>query len=269
MKLENPEELEQLITTLDDLLMQAHTLQRNFCHDYETEKVRPSFGESAYIEAQMATLKAHYNTIVSTLVEWMGENHHYVFHFVNPEATSMHRIDLPDLAARFIARYATHLRALDEVILRLEDRQNLMVRKQIAEQEHDGDIVYRVTYSSHRRQIKVNGILIANPDFSSENELFFDYVYSNPGRPIPIAEFVSKVNVGEELKKRPSDIVRDLGFTGALKEVFFPGVTKQHVMFVNPITKKYFYEHDLPAIDFNKVGRQSEPQGDTASPSDA
>jgi hypothetical protein len=47
--------------------------------------------------------------------------------------------------------------------------------------------------------------------------------------------------------------VRDLGFKDEIKKVFFPVVKLDAVMFINPITRKYAVENDLPIINFRQI----------------
>ncbi len=181
---------------------------------------------------------------------------HYYFHFVHPQGSAL---SYSHPLGHLISSLDRHLFALEEVILSLEEKRNLSVRQEIAEKEFQADKMYEITYSTHTREIKLNNILLANPDFSTENELFFQFMYENSGRPVSRKEIESHCG---NLKKRVSDILRDLNFAGAIRQNFFPVATEKEVMFVNPISKQFFYEKVLPAINFSQLGRQRDTQGD-------
>lgn len=95
------------------------------------------------------------------------------------------------------------------------------------------DIAYEVKYSEKSREILTNNFLLAKPDFNSENEVVFSYLYQNANRTVKTAELEKQV--GDKLKKPIHNILRDLGFTGKLAKAFF-SASKNGVMFRNPIT---------------------------------
>lgn len=91
----------------------------------------------------------------------------------------------------------------------------------------------KITYSEQIREIVLNGIfLLAKPDFDSENEKVFTYLYKNPGKRITVEELVSQAT-GGPLKKDLHDIARDLGFSKDLK--VFMSISKGTIIFHNPV----------------------------------
>ncbi|MEO6078134.1 MAG: hypothetical protein ABIP54_05085 [Candidatus Andersenbacteria bacterium] len=183
--------------------------------------------------------------------------HHYYFHFCKPKNLLE---NMPWDFKDFLKNFESHLFALEEVIILLRDDKNLTVRQEIAKKEYQAEILYKITYNDHSREIKLNGITIVKPDFESENDRFFDYVYRNSNRSIPRKEIED--NIKEKLKKNNSDILKDLGFTGTIRQIFFPGTSKLKIKFNNPITKEYAFEHDLPNINMLELkgikGKQRE-----------
>ncbi|MEK7500437.1 MAG: hypothetical protein AAB649_07620, partial [Patescibacteria group bacterium] len=159
--------------------------------------------------------------------------------------------NMPWNFAEFMQNFESHLFALEEVLISLRDERNLTIRQEIAKKEFHEEILYKITYSGHSREIKLNGITIASPDFESENDRFFNYVYNNPNRSVTKMEIEKTIQ--EKLKKNNSDILKDLGFTNNIRKIFFPGATKTKVKFNNPITKEYAYENDLPDINLNEL----------------
>ncbi|HOX96446.1 MAG TPA: hypothetical protein PLI45_03655 [Candidatus Woesebacteria bacterium] len=111
-------------------------------------------------------------------------------------------------------------------------------------------VVYEITYTK-QRQILMNNAQIGRPDFNSENDLVFSFLYENPNRRIGIDEI--EKTVGGKLTKSLHKIVENLGFEGDTKEVFF-SVSKNAIEFRNPITKKDLEEMKKPLIKLVKGG---------------
>jgi len=92
--------------------------------------------------------------------------------------------------------------------------------------------VYEVTFRN--RKVRINGLVLSEPRYDSENEIVFNYIFSNPNRKISLNEIESKTGIS--IAKRIGVIVRDLGFKKDLKKMFFPDVSKTALRFVNPVT---------------------------------
>jgi hypothetical protein len=109
------------------------------------------------------------------------------------------------------------------------------------------DVLYEVTL--HNREIRVNGFRLSRPNFNSENELVFEYLFRNANRRVDLTEI--EATVGRPLAKKLREVVRDLGFRDELKEMFFPGISKTAIVFVNPVTKAEFEARELqcPQLD--------------------
>jgi hypothetical protein len=231
------------------MLMEGMRLHRSFSDQYHRQKKSPGFDEETYFIEAQGKFIGWSNDVIALIRGNLPD--HYLFHFIEPEIPAINRLGYPKALSNLLVTFQYTLRSLEEVILRIEDKMNLMIRQEIAEAEHLHDAIYRITYSEHTRQIKLNEILLSKPDFSSENELFFAFIFANSGRPVTKSEIESVV--GEPLKKRIVDIVRDLGFKDEIKKVFFPVVKLDAVMFINPITRKYAVENDLPIINFRQI----------------
>lgn len=104
------------------------------------------------------------------------------------------------------------------------------------------NIIYWIDYSERSRRVMLNGKKqLARLNFNSTNELVFDYLYRNSGKRVTVKELEAEV-LKEPLNKTLHAIVRDLGFTGALAQMFFD-VSKSAIRFSNHIT-----EADLEAF---------------------
>ena len=106
------------------------------------------------------------------------------------------------------------------------------------------DPVYEVKYSEKTREILINNFLLANPDFDSENERVFTYLYTHPNQRIDLKQLEK---YSGRLTKTLHKIVENLGFTKNLKRVFFD-VSKTGVRFRNPVTKKDLEELRIPYL---------------------
>lgn len=99
-------------------------------------------------------------------------------------------------------------------------------------------VLYRITYDRHTRNILLNGeYVLRKPDFESENEQFFEYMYSKPGMRVPKSEIERSTK--RQLKKRIHQILHDLRFKGELLKLFFIA-SNNGAYFRNPITEEEF-----------------------------
>ena len=187
------------------------------------------------------------NKVASFLVNNFAEKNLY-FHFISPPTGLSFSYNHP--LGRLSAALEKHLLALEEVIVRLEERKNLTIRKEIADTEAKADILYQIKFSPHTREIKLNEILLAKPNSDSKNLNFFEYVFAHPNERINMKDV--EESAGMELAGNIQDILRDLGFVDKIRQVFFPVSTKKAVMFVNPISRQYAIENDLPTIQLKK-----------------
>lgn len=112
------------------------------------------------------------------------------------------------------------------------------------------DVVYEITYTK-QRQILMNNVQIGKPDFNSENDLVFSFLYIHPNESFT-KEQIEKA-VGVKLNKSLHKIVENLGFEGDTKEVFI-SASKNAIQFRNPITKKDLEEMKKATIKLVKGG---------------
>lgn len=96
------------------------------------------------------------------------------------------------------------------------------------------EVLYTIEYKG--RKLKLNNIIIANPRFDSENDLFAEYIVANSNKKITSVEFEKFINTKQH--KKFDQIITDLNFKGKIKKLFFPNISNKAVEFRNPITKK-------------------------------
>jgi hypothetical protein len=111
---------------------------------------------------------------------------------------------------------------------------------------------YELTYSS-QRELRLNGILLAKPQYKSENDLFLQFFvgqnHTGEHGVDELLEFMGKA----KLTKRPTQILGDVRITKEIKAVFFPVASVADIEFRNPITHEYAKQHNLPVIELEKL----------------
>lgn len=242
------QKLEKTISELDGMLFDGYIEKKKWWDSYGIESKKEGFDQQKYLDSCLNNLNSWYQRAIEILTQELTEKRHW-FHFLEKKRAA---ISIPHPLGPLTLTFESYLQNLEDIIDKLHEEMNLKIRREIAELDNQADILYRITWSEHTREIKVNGLLLAKPDFNSENEICFGYLFDNPNRPVGIMELKEKN--GGKLKKRLAHIVRDLGFVGSIKDVFFPVITKDKLIFINPISKQYAYKNSLPVIDIRKTG---------------
>lgn len=140
------------------------------------------------------------------------------------------------IGPKYIQTYEKYRLAHNAIIRqRNQDRQdNLLDKITLEIPEADDDIVYTVSYSNITRKIKVNGFLIANLNFDSDNEIIFDYLYQHPNTKVSRKDIEAKSK--RSIKKTMHKFVENIGFSGDLRRVFFE-VSVDTIKLRNPVTR--------------------------------
>lgn len=241
-----PQELEIIIDQLGAFLMKGNALAIGYYKDYESVSDSKGFDQEDYYQKQTSLINDWSQSVADFIIKGFGQNHHYLFHFlVQPSRASMSRSNWPDRVSNIYFAFRDRLIALSEIAFRLEEKLDLSIRREIAKQQVDSSILYEITFTT--RRIMLNGILVAKPDFNSENELFFDFVFKQPWERIKVTDIEKELNI--KLKKPIARILADLKFTGEMKAIFFPNTSSTAVEFRNPISKGFHSDNNLPCID--------------------
>lgn len=102
---------------------------------------------------------------------------------------------------------------------------------------------------NEKREILLNDLfLLAKPNFGSENELFFSYVYKNAN--INLSREKIEHGIGLSLTKKFHKIIENLGFNPDLKRCFFE-VGKENILFRNPVTRDQLKKLGVEYIHIN------------------
>jgi len=107
------------------------------------------------------------------------------------------------------------------------------------------DKKYWITYSD-TREIKLNDkYQLSKPDFGTTNDYYFGHIFLNPNITISLDDLNSATKKTLSKSKELKHLVAELGFSGEVRKLFFPGVSKNKLIFRNPITKKVFEESGI------------------------
>ena len=237
--------LQEGINFLDKCLYSGYLLKQKYLQNYENESKEAGF--------DVKGLQVRFENDIN---QWLNEVAQYIFgnfeknlyfHFLEPKGDAL---TYPHPLGNLRHALEKHLYALEEVIVRLDERKGLNIRREIAEKEHQTDILYKISFSTHTREIKLNNMLLSRPNSDSKNLNFFEYVYAHQNELVNVKDIEKETAYG--ISGNIQDILRDLGFIGDRRKVFFPTATKDKVLFMNPISKQYAIKHDLPAIRLSK-----------------
>lgn len=115
----------------------------------------------------------------------------------------------------------------------------------INQRSDEPEIIYEITYAPSREILLNQTFQLAKPDFDSENDLVFSFLYKHPNKKHTLKEI--EVGIGSELGKTLHKIVENLGFKGDLRKIFFD-VSGTSICFKNPVTKA-----DLEKMGINRI----------------
>lgn len=105
-----------------------------------------------------------------------------------------------------------------------------------------GYYVYTITYTFGSDIVLNNRYLISKLNYSSPNDLFFEYVYQNPKKKLTRSHLEA---LQGQLDRPLSKYVYDIGFKGELKKLFFPKVSNNSIFFNNPVTREDLLKLDI------------------------
>lgn len=233
--------LDHSLSFLNEQLYKGYLIKTHFLDLYRVGSKEKGFSLDKLQKKYEKSINKWLELVASHLFDNFEK--HLYFHFIQPKDDAM---SYTHPLGKLTHALNKRLYALEDVIVRIEERKNLAVRQEIAEKELESDILYKISFSWHTREIKLNNILISRPNSDSKNLNFFEYVYGHSNEQIKVKEI--EKTTAHTLSNNIQDILRDLGFKGNVRKLFFPIATKSKVMFVNPISKQYAIKNDLPTI---------------------
>lgn len=242
-------DFDDLISKLDRLLVRGITttiLARNSMRDAKDAHQKEKLFKE-YIDKHGSWID-EVDGILSTEPDRM----YYMAHFTNlpRNALLINYLGLTPDESQFISHYENQNKALEEILILLEERRNVLIRLEAAKIERDKSVLYEMTFADH--EIRINGFYLSKPVFNSPNDNFFDFVFDRPGQKIPVDEIRKTV----DLKKTVHQVLNDLGITGDIKRVFMPNTSNTAVEFRNPITFAFAEENKLPTLNLGRSNKK-------------
>lgn len=157
----------------------------------------------------------------------------------------------PEKLSGLVLAHKYKLEKLEQIIIQLEEKLALSIRREIAEKEYDTDVVYQLDYNPTRRLIILNKIEWHTLSMGSANHKFFEYLWERAGQVIPIVELREKAGITD---KKVSTILADMGFIGNMKAIFFPQANdKESVQLLPIIRKQDIYRGNLPVLTRDNI----------------
>lgn len=155
-----------------------------------------------------------------------------------------------DFYKTMMAEYVKHNKAIPA---QLQDKKiDSKATAQI--QQDQSKIIYKITFTT-AREILLNGFQIAKPDFDSENEVVFSFLFKHPNKRHTLKDI--ETATGRKLTKTLHKVIENLGFTGDIKKVFID-VNKDSVCLRNPITQDDLDKLGIKQIKFNIKAKTAE-----------
>lgn len=99
----------------------------------------------------------------------------------------------------------------------MADKNPVAQSKVVPETQPKGDsqsVAYEITYSGSREILLNKTFQLAKPDFDSENDLVFSYLYEHPNQKFTRGQLEEVI--GRKFTKSLHKIVENLGFEGEL-----------------------------------------------------
>ncbi len=249
MKIKDSNEIEQLIELLDFQIYAGLSHSVGIKVQYNEQKDAPEFAIDPYVQEATRTLEMWKNGVVELIHLKLGPTSHFLYFFVKAPQIAFKYNGMPENLSNLIVMFEKHLEALENIVMRLEEREGLLIRQEIAKQERDASTLYEVTYIG--REIRINDIYLSKPDFMSENELFFSYIFERPWSKIKIADMLAELQL-PKFKKSVSQMLSDLRFTGNVRQIFCPDASSNGIIFRNPISRGFADENNISTLDFSR-----------------
>jgi len=178
---------------------------------------------------------------------------YYLVQFANTTSGSYIVHGLGDEHSNFLVSFQDRVNKLADILQLLEERRNVLIRAEAAKAERDKSVIYEMTYVG--REIRVNDVKISKPNFASENDDFFAYVFERPWQRIQIKEIREALHK-EKFTKSVSQMLSDLGITGSIREIFVPDASSIAIEFHNPITREFADKNNLPTLSFDRSSKK-------------
>ena len=145
---ENTTTPEQSLSLLNNSLYAGYLLKTNYHQQYDVDSKVEGFDITKYLKQYEEDINKWYGPVAKFIFD--NYERHLYFHFIQPKSDAMSYSHPLGNLTHVIEK---HLFALEDVIQRIEERNNLEVRREIAEKEYGSDTLYKITFSWHTREL--------------------------------------------------------------------------------------------------------------------
>ena len=246
----DPHKLETLVTRLNQLYYQGAEYVIWIQDEYKKAAPKGQPAIDSFIQRTERILLDWRGIVITLLMDELGNGREAASLFlVKNSALSIG--NYPEKLSGLVLAHKYKLEKLEQIIVQLEEKLALSIRREIAEKEYDTDIVYHLDYNPTRRLVIFNEIEWHTLNMGSANHKFFEYVWAHAGQVVTVSELREKAGIKD---KKISTILADMGFIGNIKKIFFPQANdKESVQLLQIIRKQDIYRGNLPILTRDNI----------------
>jgi hypothetical protein len=251
MKLTTQQSIEELIEKLDEKTIIGYDILLSITSKYN--HIKEDTDESTErIRSETHEAKAKWHIEVETLLKNYLGNSHVIYEFSRIEQPQINRSNLPTPLFDLDVEIDGYLKSLNGIIIRLEERESLFIKQEIAKKEYDASHRYWLTYDEIAGKLYLNGnIIVSSTRLDSPADRLMRQVFGSPNNLIEIYGITST---------QISSALRDLNLTGTLKKMFFPRTSgkSKKILFRPFITNTEFFDAGYEDINLADFMRKNE-----------
>lgn len=221
------------LEVLVELINQGYKIIDKYFEKYKKQRANKNFNDLKFL-IKFDDVSISWEKSVVKVLKTFNKSV-YLIKFKNP-------IDIKPSKGSYITensenKLSAQLRVLRDILTEAEHNQS---------KPTPTNNVYWIEYTINR-EILLNGKILCRPHPDSPNENLFNYLFNHPNQVIELKK-IEESEGRDDISNNIHQKIRDLKFTGNLKKIFFPIVTKQTIQFSNPISQKYLTDNHLPHL---------------------
>lgn len=181
--------------------------------------------------------KSLFLNTLQTLADTYGQRT-FMMGFENVAKQNGWLFSKPEQRFRF---YETMMGLESEGLIDIKDlTQNKILLSFKEERSIEQKPLYFIKQNPRSREVILNDrYLLSKPRYDSENDNFIEYALKHPGEKVTTEEIKRS---GVNISKKFDEVLRDIGFTGELKKLFFQNVSSTAFFFSDSISAEEFTE---------------------------
>lgn len=240
--MKNVADFDEAIEKLDFLLLRGLELAKDLKIGL-SQKIDPA-QKAQWLEVRKHTYREWIINVEKHILEHT-DRRYYLVHFGNPTRSAVALAGMSMEQSSLVLNIENKLKALEEILIMLEERRNVVIRQDIAKMEHDSSHRYWLKYDDIGGRLYLNDtILLATTRLDSPADRLLQQAFANPNNLIDI-DGVTSTQV--------SSALRDLNITRNLKKIFFPRTAGKKIMFRPFITNTEFVDEKHNEINMSDL----------------